>query len=75
MLIKLKDEITIKDLIYRGKELIEQNTYLLKYSDDKLYKHQKILFREFKNNTNPKLILYLEMRYNNFVQIICHSAH
>ena len=59
LLIKLKDEITIKDLIYRGKELIEQNTYLLKYSDDKLYKHQKILFREFKNNSNPKLILYI----------------
>jgi hypothetical protein len=52
------DIFNYETLIIHARDCIEQNTYLLKYSDMMLYEHQKQLFTFCKNN-NPKLILYI----------------
>lgn len=55
----LEDEIEIKEIIYKGYELIEKNPYLLKYKDNQLFDHQKQLFTLFNNNNNnSNLVLY-----------------
>ena len=51
-------EVNYVDMITRGVELIENNAYLFKYSDDKLYDHQKELFTYCKDK-RPKLIQYI----------------
>ena len=55
---KTNKKINIKNIIEIGVDLIEKNNYLLDYSDNKLYEHQKQLFTYCKQN-NPKLILYI----------------
>jgi len=47
------------DLIENAVGLIEKNDVLLKYNDLTLYNHQKEIFTICKNNTLPKLILYM----------------
>lgn len=55
---RLGKDVNYTDMITRGVELIENNAYLFKYSDDKLYDHQKELFTYCKNK-RPKLIQYI----------------
>ena len=55
---EIESEINIKDLIYRGVDIIEKNSNLLKYKDDELYDHQKKLFNLFNNKSGNKLVLY-----------------
>ena len=55
---RLSSEVILKELIYNGQEIIEQNPYLLKYADETLYEHQKKLFTLCKQ-VKPKLILYI----------------
>ncbi len=40
-------------------EFVEKNEFVFKCSDAKLYEHQKEIFTVFKNDTAPKLILYI----------------
>lgn len=64
---KLKDicdvlvkECNMRDVLYRSKNIIEENPYLLKYADEQLYNHQKKLFKQFKQaEGRPQLILYI----------------
>jgi hypothetical protein len=56
--VELEKEINIKDLIYRGVDLIEKNSNLLKYKDNELFDHQKKLFNLFNNESGNKLVLY-----------------
>ena len=58
LLENLSVKVNILDLIEMGQEMIEKNTYLLKYADKSLYDHQKQLFNACKS-TNPKLVLYI----------------
>ena len=58
ILASILNEISIKELIYNGQELIEKNKYLLKFANDELYDHQKQLFTISKS-PSPKLILYI----------------
>ena len=57
-LASISSEISIKELIYNGQELIEKNKYLLKFANDELYDHQKQLFSICKS-PSPKLVLYI----------------
>jgi hypothetical protein len=54
----LSTNVKIIDLIEMGQEMIEKNTYLLKYADKTLYDHQKQLFNTCKS-LHPKLVLYI----------------
>ena len=38
---------------------MEKNDVLLRYTDMELYEHQKNIFNTFKNNTRPKMVLYV----------------
>lgn len=58
LLNKLDEEVTPRMLVEEGYNLIERNEYILKYSDEILYEHQKKLFTICKN-PSPKLILYI----------------
>ena len=58
VLATISSEISIKELIYNGQELIEKNKYLLKFANDELYDHQKQLFAICKS-PSPKLVLYI----------------
>jgi len=58
VLATISSEISIKELIYNGQELIEKNKYLLKFANDELYDHQKQLFAMCKS-PSPKLVLYI----------------
>ena len=64
--------IDLKTIVSRSQEMIEKNSYLLKYSDITLYEHQKRLFSAFKvedgtikpsysseKKWNGKLVLYI----------------
>ena len=53
------EKIEIKAIIENAVTFIEKNTNLLKYADLTLYEHQKEIFTLFKNNTTPKLVLYI----------------
>jgi hypothetical protein len=56
----LIQECNIRDILYRSKEIIEENPYLLKYADEQLYNHQKKLFTQFKQSEGrPQLVLYI----------------
>ena len=48
---------TYLDLLVNASPILEENQYLIKYKDDKLYSHQQELFNYIKN-PNPKLIFY-----------------
>lgn len=54
----LSRNVKILELIEMGQEMIEKNSYLLKYADKTLYDHQKQLFNACKS-TFPKLVLYI----------------
>jgi hypothetical protein len=54
----LEKNVALKELVYNGQKIIEQNPYLLKYADETLYDHQKQLFTLCKQ-PQPKLILYI----------------
>lgn len=58
IILKYKDCVNIKFLLENSKQVIEHNTFLWKYSNISLYKHQKQIFSLFKSSTNPKLVLY-----------------
>lgn len=51
-------ECLYDSIISRGTEIIENNSYLFDYSDDKLYEHQKQLFTYCKDKS-PKLVQYI----------------
>jgi hypothetical protein len=53
------EKIDITTIIENAVPFIEKNANLLKYGDMTLYEHQKEIFSIFKNNTKPKLILYI----------------
>ena len=59
ILTKYKDSISIKFLLENSKEVIEHNSFLWKYSNISLYRHQKEIFTLFKKQEQPKLILYI----------------
>ena len=57
-------DVSLETIVKRSQEMIEKNTYLLKYADISLYDHQKRLFDAFKvqegnTGTTPKLVLYI----------------
>ena len=54
----LEDCISIPNIIEKAVECIEKNENLLKFSDMRLYEHQKEIITICKN-TNPKLVLYI----------------
>lgn len=58
LLNKLDEEVTPRMLVEEGYNLIEKNEYILKYSDETLYEHQKQLFTICKI-PSPKLVLYI----------------
>ena len=45
--------------IKRAHEYVEKNEFVFKCGDVKLYEHQKQIFTAFKNDTVPKLVLYI----------------
>jgi len=55
---KYKDCVSIKFLLENSKQVIENNSFLWKYCNISLYKHQKQIFTLFKSNSIPKLVLY-----------------
>ena len=52
-------KIKLKKITNKLDELIEKNNYLLKFSDNKLYDHQKRLFTLFNESNGPQLVLYI----------------
>ena len=58
LLTGLEGDVNIKLLFSMAQDIIEKNDYLLKYSDECLYEHQKKLFTICKQ-PNPKLVLYI----------------
>jgi hypothetical protein len=54
---KYKNNVSIKNLIKNAHNYIERNNIIIKYTDIKLYEHQKQLFSIVNNNDNL-LILY-----------------
>jgi len=77
------------EIITNAYNFIEQNKYLIKYSDNELYPHQKKLFRICKPETsqNSKLILYtaptgtgktlspIGLSENNRIIFVCVARH
>ena len=55
-----KDEIDVSQMVLHAQELIEKNSYLLKYENKQLFTHQKQLYQLIKNNplNESRLILY-----------------
>jgi len=47
------------EFIKKAHEYVEKNEFVFKCSDVKLYEHQKQIFTAFKNDTLPKLVLYI----------------
>ena len=45
--------------IKKAHEFVEKNEFVFKCGDVKLYEHQKQIFTAFKNDTVPKLVLYI----------------
>ena len=45
--------------IKKAHDFVEKNEFVFKCSDVKLYEHQKQIFTVFKNDTAPKLVLYI----------------
>ena len=54
------EEAVNHTLYFENSELtMEKNDVLIRYMDMELYEHQKKIFSTFKNNTQPKLVLYV----------------
>lgn len=53
-------DLSIENIIHRSADYIERNEFLTKFSDMKLYQHQKDIYEVF-SNPNPKgnLVLYI----------------
>jgi hypothetical protein len=47
------------EFIKKAHEFVEKNEYVFKCGDVKLYEHQKQIFTAFRNDTTPKLVLYI----------------
>jgi len=47
------------EFIKKAHDYVEKNEYVFKCGDVKLYEHQKQIFTAFKNDTTPKLVLYI----------------
>jgi hypothetical protein len=59
LLNSMDEELNMLDILGRSVEFIEKNEQLLRYSDLTLYQHQKQIFTVVKDNSTPKLILYI----------------
>ena len=55
---QVESNVDVVELVKMGQNIIECNSYILKYADDELYEHQKKLFT-FCKGQNPKLIQYI----------------
>jgi hypothetical protein len=53
------NDVDVANIIEHADEYIEKNDTLIKYEDLTLYEHQKEIFSICKNNSNPKLVLYM----------------
>ena len=58
-------KVFIPDVLYMSYELIEQNKYLIKYSDMELYSHQKKIFQIYSskakiNNSNDNITTQIQ---------------
>jgi len=47
------------EFIKKSHDYVEKNEFVFKCGDVKLYEHQKQIFTAFKNDTTPKLVLYI----------------
>lgn len=47
------------EFIKKAHEYVEKNEFVFKCGDVKLYEHQKQIYTAFKNDTVPKLVLYI----------------
>ena len=56
-----ENEVNYFDILINASEVIEQNDYLLRYSDMSLYDHQKRIFSLFNKEKlrSPKMVLYV----------------
>ena len=56
-----EDEVNYFDILVNASGVIEQNDYLLRYSDMSLYEHQKRIFSLFNKEKlrSPKMVLYV----------------
>jgi len=59
LLNSMDEELNMLDILGRSVEFIEKNEQLLRYSDMTLYQHQKQIFTVIKDNSVPKLVLYI----------------
>lgn len=60
----IEEEVQLNNLIYNSVQYIEKNENIIKYSDIKLYSHQKEIFTAFRciegrHSLTPKLVLYI----------------
>ena len=55
---QVESNVDVVELVKMGQNIIERNSYILKYADDELYEHQKKLFTLCKGR-DPKLIQYI----------------
>ena len=55
----VESEFDAAAFIKKAHEFVEKNEYVFKCGDVKLYEHQKQIFTAFKNDTTPKLVLYI----------------
>ena len=51
--------IDLKTIIKHSQDIIEKNSYLIKYANTSLYTHQKKLFSLYRTSNKPKLTLYI----------------
>ena len=55
----VENDFDSASFISKAHEYVEKNEYVFKCGDMKLYEHQKQIFTVFKNDTSPKLVLYI----------------
>jgi hypothetical protein len=89
LILKTQEDIPtiIEDIFYNTYNIIEKNTNIFTYEDNKLYEHQKELYQLFKNNQNSSLVLYtsatgsgktvspIGLSIGNKIIFICAARH
>jgi hypothetical protein len=55
----VEDDFDPAAFIKKAHDYVEKNEFVFKCSDTKLYEHQKQIFTVFKDDTTPKLVLYI----------------
>ena len=55
----VEDDFDPAAFINKAHDYVEKNEFVFKCGDVKLYEHQKQIFTAFKNDTVPKLVLYI----------------